>query len=408
MRLRDKTLEVPYSYVESKGSYEEGRKSWLDFVNLKIRVVLRWFRSCCEDEKKFEKLCTKLTNAEADMIQKVMAKIDCEHSDDSQESPSSTSTTPKKDPSSSVASTPSISVAVGPTPSSSVASTPSISVASTPSRSVAPTPSSVAPTPSRSVAPTPSSSPYAQLLGSKVRTSSTAVPSSVPSPSKHKICVKTFTSSTVTKRKMYASQIFRPVLLRSTCKFWDDFDGEVKTQTVTKNTKTCTVAELEECGIELDAGTDENVIASAFDFRPAATAKSKQKATAAQKKNTETKKATAKAKPVAAKKAAVKKNLAKSKAEAVLKQPLAKAKASKKFPPALCRYNRMFQKNNHKAAIRRALGDQKQMFVFGGWDFDKEELWKVAGDCVERLNNKTLLEADAKKFCTDAIAVDVW
>ena len=54
--------------------------------------------------------------------------------------------------------------------------------------------------------------------------------------------------------------------------------------------------------------------------------------------------------------------------------------------------------DNHKAAIRRAFGDMKQLFVFGGWDFDKGRTHENSREFVERLNNKTLFEADAKQI----------
>ena len=72
VRLRNKSLLVPRKFVDIL--QEKAQEAWLDAVDLRIRLVLSWYKQC-QDPPKFDKISSKLSFAESQQLKDVIAKF---------------------------------------------------------------------------------------------------------------------------------------------------------------------------------------------------------------------------------------------------------------------------------------------------------------------------------------------
>ena len=65
------------------------------------------------------------------------------------------------------------------------------------------------------------------------------------------------------------------------------------------------------------------------------------------------------------------------------------------------KYNKMYDKNSGKCAIRKAYGPGTQMFQFGGATHDKDVLMGIAAECTMKLVSGEIAKDDAKSWCNN-------
>ena len=64
----------------------------------------------------------------------------------------------------------------------------------------------------------------------------------------------------------------------------------------------------------------------------------------------------------------------------------------------------MFYKSSGKCAIRQGTGAKKQLFQFGGKDFNEEDLRDIAQTAISNIINNTLDENTVRQFVDDEVS----
>ena len=93
----------------------------------------------------------------------------------------------------------------------------------------------------------------------------------------------------------------------------------------------------------------------------------------------------------------------KKKACVTVKRPAKKSSGSQQSSGAKP-YLVMFYKSSGKCAIRQGTGAKKQLFQFGGKDFNEEDLRDIAKTAISNIINNTLDENTVRQFVDDEVS----